>query len=129
MKILTTTLVLLGLLTSGCSSLPRSNTEEGFLASAGADVVSTAIAISQPNIVEGNPVGYLGSTIAKGAMYYYAKNNPEEAEAMYHLGSSAFTGAAVNNILLAVGAASGVSILAGILTGFFIYNEGDSDER
>lgn len=127
MKILSTTLILLGLLASGCSSLPRSNTEEAYLAAAGADVVSTAIAISQPNIVESNPVGYLGSTVVKGAIYYYAKNNPEEAQAIYHIGTSAFTGAAVNNILLAVGAASGVSVLAGILTGFFIYNEGDDE--
>lgn len=128
MKILTTTLVLLGLLTSGCSSFPRSNTEEAFLASAGADVVSTAIAINQPGIVEGNPAGFIGTTVGKGFLYFYAKENPEQAEAIYHTGTSIFTGAAVNNILLAVGAASGVSILAGILTGFFIYSEGDSND-
>jgi ABC-type enterobactin transport system permease subunit len=122
MKILTTSLVLLSVLATGCTSFPRANTEEAYVAGAVADTVATEIALNQPNLAEANPLGFAGATAFKGAMYYYAKQNPEQAEEVYRLGSSAFTGAAVNNILLVVGAASGVSILAGILTGLFIYN-------
>lgn len=129
MKILITTLVLLSVLATGCSSLPRANTEEAFIAGAVTDTVATQIALNQPGLAEGNPIGFAGATAVKGLMYLYAKQYPEEAEGMYRLGSAAFTGAGVNNLLLVAGASTGIGALVAIITGLFIYNsEGEDND-
>lgn len=117
-------LCLLVLVATGCSSL---NTREGFIEAGTADMASTALALTKGGIAEGNPLGVGGVVVAKAGVYMLTENmdNPCEKETVYHIANSFQYGAAVNNLFLFAGAASGVSLLSGIVTGFLLNNYTD----
>jgi hypothetical protein len=101
--------------------------EKAFLISAGTDILSTNYILSSGIGYESNPVGFLGSTVAKVGIYLYAKNQEdtpegqETAKKFYKASSAVFSGASANNVLVILGASTGVSVLIGLFTGFFVY--------
>lgn len=117
-------LCLLVLISTGCSTI---NTKEGFVQAGTADMASTALALTRDGLAEGNPLGVGGVIVAKAGVYMLVENidNPCEKEYIYHTANAFQYGAAVNNLLLFAGAASGVSLLSGIVTGFLLNNYTD----
>ena len=105
-----------------CSSLAHAD-EQAYINAAVADTVTTYAAISSGMGAEANPLGFAGVTLAKVAVYHYAKTLPEdEKEQVLHTTTAAMTGASVNNALIFLGAASGVSIVAGLITFLVMLN-------
>lgn len=116
------TLITLALLASTQAHAVCTNTPESYIAASSADAVTTYAGLSV-GLVETNPLGPVISVAGKGVLYWYAKDMPEhERMRIHHGGTSVFTGAAVNNALLFLGAASGVSIVAGLVTGIVAFN-------
>lgn len=82
-----------------------------------ADSVTTAIALSTPDVVEGNsllagtisdPVGAVVIMTAKVGLAYYGTTLPyEECRLVSGIAFGAGTGAAISNILVATGTATG----------------------
>jgi len=80
------------------------------------DIGSTAIAISQ-GANELNPLGLVGSTIAKGIIIANEKDlSPSEKVNA----SAIWTGASVNNLMVIMGATFFPAILTGIAVGIVI---------
>lgn len=111
--------LLLVALLSACSTI----TPQAYIGAGVADTVSTGIALQNENIIEGNPAGFALANVAKVGIYLYAQDSDPDTQALiYHTGASIFTGAAVNNLLLALGAVNPVAPLVGLITGIVIYN-------
>ena len=116
--------VIVGLVTVsllGCSSLniPRPSVQ----AAAVMDVTTTALVLDQGG-VELNPLGFAGTTIAKLYYLYYIRPtlNDSEAQHMDRTLSSAFTGAATNNLIQLIWAPTlVVSLSLGLAVGLSAY--------
>jgi hypothetical protein len=113
---------ILGLLLTGCAVPNAPETSQAFVQASAADVATTSLVIGSGAGIEANPVGFLGSTVVKAGIYLYAKDLPEhEQKQLYKAGSSLFSGAAVNNLLVLLGASTGLSILSGLLSSLAIF--------
>ena len=86
-----------------------------------ADVVSTIIALSQ-GATEMNPLGLVGSTIVKGAYFVFRDDlTKEHRELGNKVLTSAWTGAAVNNLFAAAGVIMPIALPIGVVVGIGIY--------
>jgi hypothetical protein len=106
------------LLLVGCSSLRNPTLTEAAIL----DTVSTKIAINN-GFIESNPVGFPVATALKVTILHYTNNLEESPKKQFieKLGSSAWTGASVNNILLVLGFSNGFSLMSGFVTGILLY--------
>jgi len=112
-------LLFVGLLT-GCSTVYKPSLREAAVA----DTVSTAIALEYGNnLKEMNPMGFPMTIVAKVGIIYYTENyaEPENREIIEKYGSSIWSGAAVNNILIMVTSPQ-ISLLLGVITTIHLLN-------
>jgi hypothetical protein len=96
------------------------------LVAAGADIITTEIALSRPGMVELNPMGLVGAVLAKG-VYLFAIRPQLEAAARAdsdRLAASLWYGAAANNLcqILVPGVAL-ASLAVGVGVGWHLYRE------
>jgi hypothetical protein len=104
----------------------HANTAELALASAGADTLTTAVALSS-GLVELNPLGPVGSLLVKGLAMGYARSQPEPEQArQYNLMSSVWSGAAVSNLCWISGAGP-FCFLVGAAAGGWLWNRGENE--
>jgi hypothetical protein len=95
-----------------------------------ADTVTTGIALNFTNAIEVNPLGFIGSTIGKILLLNYRDDLPKESqEHIDNIGGSLWMGAAINNVLVIVGAATPVSIFVGLTSGIIFYNMPPCEEK
>jgi hypothetical protein len=95
-----------------------------------ADTVTTGIALNFTNAIEVNPLGFIGSTIGKILLLNYRDDLPKESqEHIDNIGGSLWMGAAINNVLVIVGAATPVSIFVGLTSGIIFYNMPSCEEK
>jgi hypothetical protein len=112
--------ILLAVLLTGCSTVYKPSLRE----SAVADTVSTAIALEYGNnLREVNPMGFPMTIVGKVGIIYYAENYAESElrKSIEKYGSSFWSGAAVNNILIMVTSPQ-ISLLLGVITTFYLLN-------
>ena len=96
--------------------------------SATADVVSTVLALGK-GATEINPLGLVGSTVVKGAYFMFrdelTKQQQEQANKIL---TSAWTAAAVNNLIIFTGGLTVVALPIGVLVGAAIYIYNDTQD-
>lgn len=101
------------------------STNEQALLAAGADTLTTAVAISS-GLVELNPLGPVGALLAKGVALGLVRTLPAEEQAShYNLMSSFWSGAAVNNLCWVAGGGP-VCFLIGTFAGKWAWDSGES---
>jgi hypothetical protein len=102
----------------GCSTIRNPTLKEAAVA----DTITTRIAINN-GFHESNPIGFPAATVAKVLVIVYTKHLEESPKKhlIEDLGSSVWSGAAMNNTLLVLGVPAGASILTGIVTGILLY--------
>lgn len=94
-----------------------------------ADGITTGLALSagalETNpLISTTPLGLLALTGAKIALVKYAETLPEQEKRMVvKLSSSLWGGAAVNNLLVLLAAPTPLSLLAGLLMGFYTWRQ------
>jgi hypothetical protein len=124
MILYTARLVLLTLVVSmlGCTTVPDSPGVPPVYIAAGADTVSTAVALSGYSGRELNPLGFWGTTVGKGIYLFYLRERMTEPDRVSgdRWASSIWGGAAVNNVIgilfpgawfVSVGAGFGAGVL------------------
>ena len=122
-KNFTISALLLALSATGCAVTSAPETSQAYVQASAADTATTAVVLGTGMGFEANPVGFAGATLAKAGLYYYAKDLPEaEQKQVYKTGSSAFGGVSINNLLVLLGAPTGLSILAGTISALVIYS-------
>ncbi|WP_370263880.1 hypothetical protein [Limnobacter sp.] len=98
--------------------------DQAYINAAVADTATTWGAIASGAGYESNPIGFPAVTLAKVAVYQYAKSLPaEEGGELLDVTTAAMGGAAVNNLLVVLGAATGASVVAGLVAYFVIRND------
>ena len=101
-------------------------TAELAFATAGADAATTAAALSA-GLVELNPLGPIGSIVAKGLAIGFVQVLPKEEQPYhYNLISSFWGGAAASNLCWLTGVGP-VCYLLGLAAGSWIWRTGDSE--
>ncbi len=112
-----------------CLPLPaRADPAEQAWTAAGADAATTAAALSA-GLAQFNPVGPLGAMAIKGAVMGYIQSQPaQEQTAMYHMASSAWAGAAANNLCWIAGAGP-VCLLLGALASHWFWQAGEPERQ
>lgn len=97
---------------------------------AGADGVSTLVAIHGSNLVEANklmpssPAGIVAVTLLKiGATHYVDKMEPRKRADGLKAITGAFGGAATNNLLLIAGASGPLAIVGGVVAGGYLWHD------
>lgn len=104
----------------------HANTAELALASAGADTVTTAVALSS-GLVELNPLGPVGALLVKGLAIGYVRAQPEQDQARhYNVLSSFWSGAAASNLCWISGGGP-FCFLIGAVTGGWLWNTGETE--
>lgn len=94
-----------------------------------ADGITTGLALSSGALetnplISTTPLGLLALTGAKIALVKYAETLPEQEKRMVvKLSSSLWGGAAVNNLLVLLAAPTPLSVLAGLLMGFYTWRQ------
>lgn len=122
--------LLLALSSTGCAITNAPDTHKAFFQASLADIATTTAVIASGAGVEANPIGFFGSTVAKAAIHFYAKDRlADEQKQIYKTSTSFFAGAAVNNLLVLVGASTGVSVLAGVASAIAIYTNNVSGDQ
>lgn len=116
--------MLLALALAGCSVTKQ----PGAYGGVAADGVSTAVALSMPNIVEANPIGYLTIPLRIAAIEYAEKLPPVEGVPIIHAVKSVSWMAATSNVLVIAGAANPVALAAGAAVLAYTWHAG-ADER
>jgi hypothetical protein len=92
---------------------------------AGADTLSTAIAIHSTTGVELNPLGFGGATIAKGIYLFGIRPGLSEAErgSYDRVGTAMWSGAAANNVVQIMFPGAGlVGLAIGVVVGREIWS-------
>ncbi len=119
---------ILALLMAMLALTARAETAGIALTSAAADTASTAAALSS-GLIELNPLGLAGTVVMKVATIAYINQLPEEDRAQpYSLASSLWGGAAANNLCWLAGAGP-LCFVVGIVTGRYLWNNGEEDRR
>lgn len=93
----------------GCSTFQQPAAYGGIAA----DGLTTAVALSLPNMVEANPLGYLTIPLRIAAIEYSQTLPKEEGVQIVHSIGAVSWGAAVSNILVIAGAANPIALAAG----------------
>jgi hypothetical protein len=111
-------LLLLVVTLTGCSTIRSPSLTEA----AALDTISTQLAINSGN-TELNPIGFPATIVAKTGIILYTKQLEEgpKKQLINSLGSSLWTGASVNNILLVLGNTNAFSLFVGIITSFIVF--------
>jgi hypothetical protein len=95
------------------------------LEAATADVLTTAVALSR-GAVEFSPLGFAGSTVAKGVLLITNEYlNETDKKMLENVESSLWGGAAVNNLLVIFGVVTMIAIPVGVITMIIIANMDD----
>jgi hypothetical protein len=95
------------------------------LEAATADVLTTAVALSR-GATELNPLGFAGSTVAKGVLLITNEYlNEADKKILENAASSLWGGAAVNNLLVIFGVATMIALPVGVLSMIIIANMDD----
>jgi hypothetical protein len=111
-------LLILAATLMGCSSIRNPTLKEAAVA----DTITTRIALNN-GFHEANPIGFPAATVAKIFVIVYT-NTLEESPKKHlieTLGTSVWTGAAINNTLLVLGVSNPISIVSGILGAIAIF--------
>jgi hypothetical protein len=98
--------------------------------SALADIGTTALALGR-GATELNPLGFVGSTVAKGAYFVFRDDlTNQDRELADRVLTSAWTGAAVNNLIIFTGGLTAVALPIGALVGvaLYVYNTSTLEE-
>jgi hypothetical protein len=113
-------IILVLLLLTGCSNLPKPTVEQAALA----DIGTTAYLLNHGGI-ELNPLGFAGTTALKGLFFYYKDDmTPATRKESERIATSIWTGAAVNNLLQILWAPPLFwSIGLGVVVGIELYNK------
>lgn len=97
--------------------------------SALADVGTTALALGR-GATELNPLGFVGSTIAKGVYFVIRDELPtQDKELADRILTSAWSGAAVNNLIIFTGGVTAVALPVGVLVGIGVYLYNSDDDK
>jgi hypothetical protein len=89
-----------------------------------ADTVSTVIGLNN-GLVELNPLGFYGATIAKGVLLFVVNDEVEGEDKILleKAESSLWTGAAVNNFALVLNFSPMFALYSGLVTALIIWEE------
>ena len=88
-----------------------------------ADTATTIVGVYGFGLVETNPLGVVGSTVLKAVALAYTEDLPKEKQQEFSNKAGAFwSGAAVNNVMVILGAATPISIIIGVISGIVFYN-------
>lgn len=107
---------------------PRAHARPAAQDAAIVDTATTALALhTVPGAMEANPMGFPASIIGKIAILAYMETmTPEERAPVEALASSAWTGAAVNNLLIIAGAST-IAMPMGIFTFLVLWLEDENE--
>lgn len=108
------------------SGTARANTAELALVTAGADTVTTAVALSS-GLIELNPLGPVGALIVKGLAITYVRAQPEEDQARHYNVMSSFWGGAAASNLCWISGGGPFCFLIGAATGGWMWNSGEKE--
>ena len=112
--------ILLALVLSACSTLDR--TESAALA----DFTTTEVGISHYNLREVNPIGFLGTSLAKLYVIYVRRPtlSTEDRNTQDHITQSIWFGAAANNLAQYIYSVPFlIPPAVGVMVGFYVYQE------
>lgn len=88
-----------------------------------ADTATTIVGVYGFGLVETNPLGVVGSTVLKAVALAYTEDWSKEKQQEFSNKAGAFwSGAAVNNVMVILGAATPISIIIGVISGIVFYN-------
>lgn len=95
-----------------------------------ADTITTIGGIEFFGLTETNPIGFIGSSLVKIITLYRTKDYIKEEEQKFNSLAGAFwAGAAINNLMVIIGAANPVAILAGVSSGLIFYNMPECEKK
>jgi len=95
-----------------------------------ADTATTIVGVHGFGLIETNPLGVIGSTVLKAVTLAYAEDLPKEKQQEFDNKAGAVWGAAaVNNVMVILGAATPVSIIIGVISGIVFYNMPPCEEN
>jgi hypothetical protein len=88
-----------------------------------ADTATTIIGVHGFGLIETNPLGVVGSTVLKAVALAYTEDFPKEKQQEFSNKAGAFwSGAAINNVMVILGASTPISIIVGVISGVVFYN-------
>lgn len=95
-----------------------------------ADTATTIVGVHGFGLSETNPLGVVGSTVLKAVALAYTEDWPKEKQQEFSNKAGAFwSGAAVNNVMVILGAATPISIIIGVISGIVFYNMPPCEEN
>lgn len=117
----------LALLAALSAPSAHATTAELALVTAGADTVTTAVALSA-GFVELNPLGPVGALLVKGITIGYVRSLPEDEQPRHYNVVSSFWGGAAASNLCWISGGGPFCFLVGALTGGWLWNTNE-DQR
>jgi hypothetical protein len=116
-KTITTTLIILSLANTGCSTVPTVK-EAAVL-----DTVTTAAVLGTKTGYELNPAGFMGATLFKAFILNYVvdKLEPQAQEYFNRAAATIWTAAAVNNLGILAGIAPQIALPLTLAAGYAVY--------
>ena len=95
-----------------------------------ADTATTIVGVYGFGLVETNPLGVVGSTVLKAVALAYTEDLPKEKQQEFNNKAGAvWSAAAVNNVMVILGAATPVAIIIGVISGIVFYNMPPCEEN
>jgi len=95
-----------------------------------ADTATTIVGVHGFGLVETNPLGLVGSTVLKAVALAYAEDLPKEKQQEFdNKAGAVWSAAAVNNVMVILGAATPVAIIIGVISGIVFYNMPPCEEN
>jgi len=95
-----------------------------------ADTATTIVGVHGFGLIETNPLGVIGSTVLKAVTLAYAEDLPKEKQQEFdNKAGAVWSAAAVNNVMVILGAATPVSIIIGVISGIVFYNMPPCEEN
>ena len=104
----------------------QANTANLALATAGADTITTAVALSS-GLVELNPLGSVGALVVKGLAMGYVRAQPEHEQARHYNMLSSFWGGAAASNLCWISGGGPFCFLLGAMAGGWLWNTGEKE--
>ena len=95
-----------------------------------ADTATTIVGVHGFGLIETNPLGVIGSTVLKAVTLAYAEDLPKEKQQEFdNKAGAVWSAAAVNNVMVILGAATPVAIIIGVISGIVFYNMPPCEEN
>ena len=95
-----------------------------------ADTATTIVGVHGFGLIETNPLGFVGSTVLKAVALAYAEDLPKEKQQEFdNKAGAVWSAAAVNNVMVILGAATPVAIIIGVISGIVFYNMPPCEEN